>query len=88
MIEHLSPEQQQDFYKKIQECVNSKIRQSSESELQKEIIKDLKENYELEPKMIRRVITVLYKDSLEEEKQEMDEIAQIVESMKEGNSGT
>ena len=84
MIEHLSPEQQQDFYKKIQECVNSKIRQSSEGELQKEIIKELKENYELEPKMIRKVITVLYKDSLEEEKQQMDEIAHIVESMKEG----
>lgn len=80
-FDQLNEEEKQKFFGMVRECVNSKIRQSSETDFQKDVINRAKDELGVPPKKFRKVLKLAYNNSHEEERKEIEEIAEIVEEM-------
>lgn len=71
-----NPEQLKAISDAVVEAANSKLRASSESSLQKEIAKRMKEEFGMSPSMFRKMVKVYYKSNFSEEVTAAEEFEQ------------
>ncbi len=76
-----SPQQIKEIKIKFDEIDNALTRSAAEKELVKEIIKDLKEKYEIPPKMARKLAKAYHKRNLQEVRAEHEEFETTYETV-------
>lgn len=76
-----SPQQLKEIKGKFDEISNALTRASAERELIKEIIDDLKEKYEVPPKMARKLARAYHKRNMAEMRAEHEEFESTYETV-------
>ena len=81
MIQKYTPSQLKEIKGKFDELSNSMTRISSEKDLMKDIINDLKECYELPPKVARKLARIYHKRNLAEVRAENADLEETYETV-------
>lgn len=79
---HLSQTDQQTVKVMLGKIVDSKTRISAENEHINELVNEIKEQFDITPKIIRKTATILYKQNLAEEIEVNEEIESLYEVAK------
>ena len=83
-----SPTDRQKLKSSLQELVDSMTRVAAEKDHTKEVISVIKENFDLDPKYIRKMAKIMYDQSFSELQQENEDFELLYESIVEGmNAG-
>lgn len=77
----LSDEQRQALIGAIKEGVGSMYRKQAEVDLLKEIAERMKEQYDIPPKMYRKLVTTAYKDNAKKINDEVTELLDLAEEL-------
>lgn len=64
------------------EIVNSMTRDEAERDLRKELFKRLKDDYNVEPKVARKVVNAMYKGNFAEEREAYEEVEALYHAIK------
>jgi hypothetical protein len=81
MIQQFTPVQLKEIKGKFDEISNSMTRVSAEKDLVKEIYLDLKENYEVPPKIARKLAKTYHKRNLDEIRAENADFEETYETV-------
>lgn len=81
MIQQYTPTQLKEIKNKFDEISNSMTRVSAEKDLIKDIYNDLKENYEVPPKIARKLAKTYHKRNLEEIRAENADFEETYETV-------
>ena len=84
MINQYTPTQLKEIKGKFDEISNSMTRVGAEKELVKEIYADLKDKYEVPPKIARKLARTYHKRNLAEVRAENDDLVETYETVFEG----
>ena len=76
-----SPTDLENIEKVIKEIVNSKTREASEKEYQKEAYSELEEKYGIKAKWFRQMAADAFKDTFDKKVDEMDDYSSLYESV-------
>lgn len=76
-----TPEERKKFKIMIDEIVGAKLRQKSEAEQAKEIVKQIKALYGIKPKVVNAVVKAAMNSDFNEVRDEYNEIVEIYEAV-------
>lgn len=86
MIQQFTPTQLKEIKGKFDEISNSMTRVSAEKDLIKEIINDLRDEYEVPPKIARKLAKIYHKRNLAEVRAENADLEETYETVFEKTS--
>lgn len=76
-----NPEDKKKFYNAVVEASNSLTRIEAERDLINEIVKSLSEDFNINKKIIRKIVKAYHKQNMTEEQQDHEEFVELYEEV-------